>query len=88
MAPGPGTHALPTVRHGPADRHRLADLLARARVASVVEVRRFPASRSNADVRREELARWLPEAGIDYRWEGRLGGRRHVAAGEPEPDTW
>ncbi len=29
-------------------------------------------------------ARW----GIDYRWEPRLGGRRHVRAGEPEPDTW
>ncbi|MGK5739171.1 DUF488 domain-containing protein [Micromonospora sp. URMC 103] len=80
--------ALVTVGHGPADRARLGDLLAGARIALVVDVRRFPASRTNPDVRREELERWLPEAGIDYRWEPRLGGRRHVPAGSPEPDTW
>ncbi|MET8349198.1 MULTISPECIES: DUF488 domain-containing protein [unclassified Micromonospora] len=77
-----------TVGHGTADRVRLGELLTGAGVALVVDVRRYPASRTNPDVRREELERWLPECGIDYRWEPRLGGRRHVPAGEPEPDTW
>ncbi|GAA4561765.1 DUF488 domain-containing protein [Micromonospora coerulea] len=77
-----------TVGHGAADRERLGALLAAAEIALVVDVRRYPASRTNPDVRREELARWLPERGIGYRWEARLGGRRHVPAGEPELDTW
>ncbi|SCF05822.1 Protein of unknown function, DUF488 [Micromonospora saelicesensis] len=77
-----------TVGHGAADRGRLGELLTGAGIAQVVDVRRYPASRTNPDVRREELERWLPECGIDYRWEPRLGGRRHVPAGEPEPDTW
>lgn len=77
-----------TVGHGAADRARLAELLTGAEIELVVDVRRFPASRANPDVRREELARWLPPAGIDYRWEPRLGGRRHTPAGTPEPDTW
>ncbi|OBH32332.1 hypothetical protein A9X03_06315 [Mycobacterium sp. E1715] len=80
--------ALLTVGHGTADRERLADLLAGAGVALVVDVRRYPASRTNPDVRREALECWLPDRGIEYRWEPRLGGRRHVAAGEPEPDAW
>ncbi|MEU3457729.1 DUF488 domain-containing protein [Micromonospora sp. NPDC006766] len=77
-----------TVGHGAADRERLGELLGGAGVALVVDVRRYPASRTNPDVRREALERWLPERGIDYRWEPRLGGRRHIRAGEPEPDTW
>ncbi|MEV5768674.1 DUF488 domain-containing protein [Micromonospora sp. NPDC052213] len=77
-----------TVGHGAADRTRLGELLAGAGIALVVDVRRFPASRTNPDVRREELARWLPAAGIDYRWEQRLGGRRHTPAGTAEPDSW
>ncbi|TQJ21172.1 uncharacterized protein DUF488 [Micromonospora sp. A202] len=77
-----------TVGHGTADRVRLGELLTGAGVALLVDVRRYPASRTNPDVHREELERWLPEYGIDYRWEPHLGGRRHVPAGEPEPDTW
>ncbi|MEV0810116.1 DUF488 domain-containing protein [Micromonospora sp. NPDC050200] len=77
-----------TVGHGAADRQRLGKLLGGAGVTLVVDVRRYPASRNNPDVRREALERWLPAAGTDYRWEPRLGGRRRVPAGEPEPDTW
>ncbi len=80
--------ALVTVGHGPADRERLGELLAGAGIELVVDVRRFPGSRTNPDVRREELERWLPAAGVDYRWEPRLGGRRHTPAGTPERDTW
>ncbi|MEU5940276.1 DUF488 family protein [Micromonospora sp. NPDC047548] len=64
------------------------ELLAGAGVALVVDVRRYPSSRTNPDVRREALERWLPEREVDYRWEPRLGGRRHARAGEPAPDIW
>src|SRR5690348_10286773 len=77
-----------TVGHGPDDRKRLAERLAGADVGLIVDIRRFPGSRSNPDVRREELATWLPEAGIGYRWEERLGGRRQLPAGEPVADGW
>jgi uncharacterized protein (DUF488 family) len=77
-----------TVGHGPDDRDRLGARLSGAGVTSLVDVRRFPGSRNNPDVRREALAAWLPAAGIGYRWEERLGGRRKLPAGEPVPDAW
>ncbi|HYO35926.1 MAG TPA: DUF488 domain-containing protein [Geodermatophilus sp.] len=77
-----------TVGHGPDDRARLGGRLAGAGVGCVVDVRRFPGSRSNPDVRREALAEWLPAAGIGYRWEERLGGRRRLPAGDPVADAW
>jgi uncharacterized protein (DUF488 family) len=80
--------ALLTVGHGPDDRHRLGDRLTGAGVEEVVDVRRFPGSRSNPDVGRDLLAEWLPARGIRYRWEPRLGGRRRLPAGEPVTDAW
>jgi uncharacterized protein (DUF488 family) len=77
-----------TVGHGPDDRVRLAGRLAAAGITGVVDVRRFPGSRRNPDVARDALARWLPEAGIGYRWEERLGGRRRLPSGEPVADAW
>lgn len=79
----PGGHGpLLTVGHGTAGQQELAAILSGAGVASVVDVRRFPGSRRHPHVAREELQRWLPEAGIGYRWEERLGGRRR-----PDPDS-
>jgi uncharacterized protein (DUF488 family) len=77
-----------TVGHGPDDRERLAARLTGAGIGLVVDVRRFPGSRTNPDVRLEEMARWLPEAGIGYRWDERLGGRRSLPPGEPVADGW
>jgi uncharacterized protein (DUF488 family) len=77
-----------TVGHGPEDRTRLGARLAAAGVALVVDVRRFPGSRTNPDVRREALEQWLPSAGIGYRWDARLGGRRRLPPGEPVADGW
>jgi uncharacterized protein (DUF488 family) len=77
-----------TVGHGPEDRSRLGARLAAAGVALVVDVRRFPGSRTNPDVRREALEEWLPAAGIGYRWDARLGGRRRLPPGEPVADGW
>jgi uncharacterized protein (DUF488 family) len=80
--------ALLTVGHGSSDRRSLGRLLTGAGVRLLVDVRRFPASRTNPDVAGDELARWLPEVGIDYRWEQRLGGRRRLPAGATSPDSW
>ncbi len=77
-----------TVGHGTLNRVALQQLLSDAGVDLVVDVRRYPGSRRNADVRREALETWLPAAGIDYRWDERLGGRRHLPSGVPAIDTW
>jgi uncharacterized protein (DUF488 family) len=68
--------AVLTVGHGTASAEELRTLLVGAGVVLVVDVRRFPGSRHNPDVRREALEQWLPAADIDYRWEPLLGGRR------------
>jgi uncharacterized protein (DUF488 family) len=68
-----------TLGHGTVNAGRLAELLCRAGVAQLVDVRREPGSRRNPDVARDAMARWLPDQGVGYRWDVRLGGRR------PEP---
>lgn len=80
---------LVTVGHGTADAEELAELLTAAGIGLVVDVRRFPGSRRDPSVARDALQARLPTAGIAYRWEERLGGRRRVPAGtEGEPDGW
>lgn len=74
-----------TLGHGLADRERLATLLLGAGVETVVDVRTAPGSRRNPDVARGEMSRWLPEHGVDYRWEPRLGGWRRES--QVPPDT-
>ena len=80
-----------TFGHGTADQERMVELLTGAGVALLVDVRRFPGSRRHAHVAREEMERWLPAAGIEYRWEPRLGGRRRRPAdddGAPDDSWW
>jgi uncharacterized protein (DUF488 family) len=77
-----------TVGHGTDGRDQLGARLSSAGVRLVIDVRRFPGSRNNPDVARDALAAWLPEVGIDYRWDERLGGRRRIPAGEPVVDGW
>jgi uncharacterized protein (DUF488 family) len=78
-----------TVGHGTLDRADLGALLTRAGVDLLVDVRRFPGSRHNPDVSSDRMAEWLPQAGIDYRWEERLGGRRRRdKTAESDADGW
>lgn len=79
-----------TVGHGRLDRRGLAELLRTAGVRLLVDVRRYPGSRGNPQVGRDALQTWLPEEGLDYRWEERLGGRRRLTAEERSrsPDDW
>lgn len=77
-----------TVGHGSLGRAALGALLRTAAVDLVVDVRRFPGSRANPDVRREALEGWVPASGARYRWEERLGGRRRLPTDAPVIDSW
>jgi uncharacterized protein (DUF488 family) len=69
-----------TVGHGTATAEELAGLLTAAGVERVVDVRTAPGSRRHPQFRREAMERWLPDAGVGYRWERELGGWR-----KPDP---
>lgn len=56
-----------------------------AEVELVVDVRIAPGSKRHPHVARDALTEWLPSAGVDYRWEKRLGGFRKLT--EDSPDT-
>jgi uncharacterized protein (DUF488 family) len=71
-----------TFGHGTASAERMTELLHDARVTGLIDVRTAPGSRRHPHVARAELERWLPDAGISYRWDKRLGGFRR-----PEPDS-
>lgn len=77
-----------SVGHGSLRREALGELLAAADVKALVDIRRFPHSRHNPDVEADALGGWLPEVGIAYRLEPRLGGRRRLPAGAPREDPW
>jgi uncharacterized protein (DUF488 family) len=79
---------LSTAGHGRLTGPELTDLLHGAGVRSLVDIRRFPGSRTNPDMSRDAMASWLPAAGIAYRWEERLGGRRRLPADAPHEDPW
>jgi uncharacterized protein (DUF488 family) len=73
---------LVTFGHGTASPEQITELLHGAEVTAVIDIRTAPGSRRHPHVARAELERWLPEAGISYRWEKRLGGFRR-----PSPDS-
>lgn len=74
-----GERALVTVGHGTLEADALARLLLDAGVTHVVDVRAHPGSRRHHQFARAAMEQWLPAAGIDYRWEPDLGGRRRAA---------
>jgi uncharacterized protein (DUF488 family) len=73
-----------TFGHGTASEEEMTILLRDARVELLVDVRTAPGSRRNPHVGRAQLQQWLPAAGIDYRWEGDLGGFRKAAKDSPD----
>jgi uncharacterized protein (DUF488 family) len=75
--------SLLTAGHGTLSADELARLVGEAGIELVVDVRSFPASRRHPQFRREAMERWLPEAGLAYRWEPRLGGRRSARPDSP-----
>ncbi len=73
-----------TFGHGTATAERITELLTGAGIAVLVDIRTAPSSRRHPHVARAELERWLPEDGISYRWEKRLGGFRKAPPGSPD----
>ncbi|HML00416.1 MAG TPA: DUF488 domain-containing protein [Acidimicrobiales bacterium] len=72
-----------TVGHGTLAAEELAGLCRSAGIGRLVDVRSFPGSHRHPQFGRAEMERWLPQAGIAYRWEPRLGGRRATVPGSP-----
>ena len=73
-----------TFGHGTATAAQMTELLHGADAAAVIDIRTAPGSRRHPHVARAELQQWLPEAGIGYRWDKRLGGFRRPAPGSPD----
>ena len=73
-----------TYGHGTESAERTVAILAGAGVSSLVDIRTAPGSRRNPQFARAAMEEWLPEAGIAYRWEKRLGGFRKPSAGNPD----
>lgn len=70
-----------TIGHGTLAADAFISLLDGANVVRVVDVRSFPGSRRNPQFGREQMQRWVPDAGIGYVWVPELGGRRRPMAG-------
>ena len=71
-----------TIGHGTRPVDELIACLREAQVETLVDVRRFPSSRRNPQFGQAALAESLGAAGIAYRHEIELGGRRSGEPGE------
>jgi uncharacterized protein (DUF488 family) len=74
---------LRTVGHGTLTAAAFAALVSGAGIEVVVDVRRFPGSRRHPHFGSDQMAAWLPGAGVGYEWAPALGGRRKPAADSP-----
>lgn len=72
-----------TVGHSTRSGGELLALLTARRIATLVDVRRFPASRRHPQFARAALEEALAGAGISYLHEPDLGGRRAPRPGSP-----
>jgi uncharacterized protein (DUF488 family) len=71
-----------TIGHGTRPAAELVECLAAAGVETLIDIRRYPASRRNPEFNADALAETLASAGISYRHEVELGGRRSGEPGE------
>jgi uncharacterized protein (DUF488 family) len=69
-----------TVGHGTLGADEFVGVLQDSAIEVLVDVRSYPGSRRHPHFARERMAAWVPEAGVAYRWERRLGGRRPARA--------
>jgi uncharacterized protein (DUF488 family) len=69
--------AVLTIGHSNHPLGQLLALLARHEVEALVDIRRFPGSKKHPHFSRDNLAAVLPKSGVEYHWQGALGGRRH-----------
>lgn len=86
MAQKPGT--VLTIGHSTRTFDEVLAMLRANDATHLVDIRSYPASRKYPQWNRDSIARALP-ADLEYRWEPRLGGRRHTPAGVPsQNDAW
>ncbi|MGH9153987.1 MAG: DUF488 family protein, partial [Acidimicrobiales bacterium] len=72
-----------TVGHGALTPPELLTVLGQPGVGAVADVRRYPGSRRHPHFARGAMEKWLPDAGVAYRWVEALGGRRRAARASP-----
>jgi uncharacterized protein (DUF488 family) len=72
-----------TIGHSNLPLEQFVGLLAQHQIEALVDVRRFPSSRTFPHFNQRELAAALQEVGIDYHWMEALGGRRRVEGSAP-----
>lgn len=77
-----------TIGHGAKTAGQLTDALRHHDINLLVDVRSFPGSRRNPDVSKQVMPDWLGAAGIGYRHEPDLGGRRKPPASPVPRDLW
>jgi uncharacterized protein (DUF488 family) len=71
-----------TIGHGRRSAEELVECLREAGVKTLVDVRRYPASRRNPQFNQATLVDTLADEGIAYRHAVELGGRRSNVPGE------
>ncbi|HJQ01654.1 MAG TPA: DUF488 domain-containing protein [Jatrophihabitans sp.] len=79
-----GELVLLTIGHGTHSASEFGRLLAGAGARSLVDIRIGQGSRRNPQFQRASLEEALPQHGIEYRWEGRLGGFRKLPPDSPD----
>ena len=72
-----------TVGHSTRPEGELLGLLALNGIETLVDVRSYPTSRRYPHFNRDEMARWITEAGLEYRYLPSLGGRRKAQHVDP-----
>ena len=68
-----------TIGHSNHPLERFLDLLDQHEIKTLVDIRRFPSSRTFPHFNRDKLSHELEAKGIDYTWIESLGGRRPKA---------
>lgn len=76
-----------TIGHSNRPLEAVVKLLKDSGVGMLVDIRRFPGSRTVPHFNRGILEARLPEAGIAYRWLEALGGRRRTPKASPSINT-
>ncbi|MGZ4816451.1 MAG: DUF488 domain-containing protein [Terriglobales bacterium] len=69
-----------TIGHSTRSLAELIEVLQAHQISTLVDIRSFPMSRRLPHFNRESLEQSLPQSGIHYPWEKRLGGRRKKLA--------
>ena len=72
-----------TIGHSTRELAELIRLLQESGVKTLIDVRRYPASRRHPQFNRDALSAALQREGIDYVWSQALGGRRQPRKDSP-----